>query len=67
MHYHLAHGGGTWDVNCKDSTALSAHCLSGLVAEEFDFHPKSPISQITSSVPRKNAPRLEKMLKISTW
>lgn len=33
VHYHLAHGRGTWDVNCKESTALSAHCLSGLVAE----------------------------------
>lgn len=44
VHDHLAHGRGTWDVNCKESTALSAHCLSGLVAEEFDFHPKSPLS-----------------------
>ena len=34
----------TRDVNCEESTALSAHCLSGLVAEEFDFHPKSLIS-----------------------
>lgn len=42
VHYYLGHG--TWDVNCKESTALSAHCLSGLVAEEFDFHPKSLIS-----------------------
>ena len=44
MHYHLAHGRGTRDVNCKESTALSAHCLSSLVADEFDFHPKSLIS-----------------------
>lgn len=45
MHYHLAHGRGTctWDVNCK-VCCFKCTLLSGLVPEEFDFHPKSLIS-----------------------